>query len=67
MTEDFLSGNPERDAIINGDKRFDTESGEEIYPSLNFLPPTHFGYTPCLCAKSCETVCYEHLKKEGKL
>lgn len=67
MTEDFLSGTPERDAIINGDKRFDKESAKEIYPSLNFLPPTHFGYTPCLCAKSCETVCYEHLKKEGKL
>ena len=67
MPEDFLLGHPEREAILSGEKRFDSESAREIYPSLNFLPPTHFGYVPCLCARSCETVCYEHLKKEGKL
>ena len=67
MTEDFLKGDPEREAIINGEKRFDKESATKIYDSLSFLPKTHFGYVPCLCAKSCESVCYEHLKKEGKL
>ena len=67
MPEDFLSGDPEREAIINGEKRFDKESATAIYDKLSFLPKTHFGYVPCLCAKSCESVCYEHLKKEGKL
>ena len=67
MTEDFLAGNPEREAILNGDVRFDAEKAQEIYPHLQFLPATHFGYMPCLCGKSCETICYKHLKEEGIL
>lgn len=67
MTEDFLKDHPEREEILNGEKRFDAESAKNIYPSLNFLPKTHLGYVACLCGKSCETVCYEHLKEEGKL
>lgn len=67
VTEDFLKDHPEREAILNGEKKFDAESAKKIYPSLNFLPQTHLGYVACLCGKSCETVCYEHLKEEGKL
>jgi len=67
MNDDFLKDHPSREAIINGEARFDKESANEIYPSLKFLPNTHFGYVPCLCSKSCETVCYKHLKEVGKL
>ena len=67
MKEDFLAGNPEREAIVDGEKRFDSESAQAIYPKLNFLPKTHFGYVACLCGKACETVCYNHLKEIGKL
>ena len=38
-----------------------------IYDELKFLPATHFGYVPCLCGKSCEMVCYRHLKEVGVL
>lgn len=67
MKEDFLKDHPEREAILNGEKRFDSESAKEIYKDLKFLPATHFGYVPCLCGKSCETVCYHHLKEVGVL
>jgi len=67
MAEDFLKDHPEREAIVSGEKRFSWEEALEIYPYLRFLPPTHFGYMPCLCGKSCETVCYNHLKEAGKL
>lgn len=67
MTEDFLKDHPEREAILNGEKRFDSDSAKAIYDELKFLPATHFGYMPCLCGKSCETVCYNHLKEVGKL
>ncbi|MBQ7107990.1 MAG: 4Fe-4S binding protein [Clostridia bacterium] len=67
MTEETLKDNPEREAILNGEKRFDAESAKAIYPELNFLPDTQFGYVPCLCGKGCETACYHHLKEEGKL
>ena len=67
MTEDFLKGHPDREAIINGDMKFDKDLATEIYPKLNFLPQNGYGYIPCLCAKSCETVCYKHLKEIGKL
>lgn len=67
MTDECLKDHPEREAIVNGEKKFDKESAQEIYPHLNFLPKTHFGYLACLCGKSCETVCYNHLKEEGKL
>ena len=36
MTEEFLKGNPEREAILNGEKRFDAESAREIYKEMNF-------------------------------
>ena len=66
MTEDFLNGDPEREAIINGEKRFDAESARALYPKMNFLPQTQWGYAPCLCGKPCDTVCYEHLKNKRK-
>lgn len=67
MTESFLKDHPQREAILNGEERFDAEKAKAIYGKLNFLPATHFGYVPCLCGKSCEHVCYEHLKETGKL
>lgn len=67
MTENFLKDNPEKDGIINGEKRFDSESAQKIYGDLKFLPNTHFGYVPCLCGKKCETACYKHLKEVGVL
>lgn len=67
MTENFLKDNPEKDTIINGEKRFDSESAQKIYGDLKFLPNTHFGYVPCLCGKKCETACYKHLKEVGVL
>lgn len=67
MKDDFLSDDPEREQIINGDKKFDSESAKAIYAKLKFLPNTHFGYVPCLCGRKCETVCYKHLKEAGRI
>lgn len=67
MTDDVLKGHPEREAILEGEKRFDPASAIEIYPHLSFLPKTHFGYVACLCGKACEVVCYKHLKEEKKI
>ena len=64
MTDDFLKGHPEREAIINGEMRFDAESARKIYKELNFLPNTNWGYAPCLCNKACDVACYKHLKGE---
>ena len=64
MTDDFLKGNPERDAIINGEKRFDAESARELYKHIDFLPKTQWGYVPCLCGRKCDMACYKHLKGE---
>ena len=66
MKDDFLKDDPDREAILNGDKRFDSESARAIYPKLNFLPNTQWGYSPCLCARKCDEACYKHLReKEG--
>lgn len=62
MKDDFIKDNPEKEDIINGEKRFDKEEAEKIYPELRFLPETHFGYVPCLCGKKCELACRKHLK-----
>ncbi|MBR7112580.1 MAG: hypothetical protein IKC75_06665 [Clostridia bacterium] len=67
MTDDFLKDHPEREAILDGEKRFDAESAKALFPSLKFLPNTHLGYVACLCGKACEVACYKHLKEEGKL
>ncbi|OGV31990.1 MAG: hypothetical protein A2020_12020 [Lentisphaerae bacterium GWF2_45_14] len=64
MTKDFLSGNPEREAIVNGKKRFNAESARALYPELDFLPSRQSGYIPCLCGKKCNLTCYEHLKEK---
>lgn len=66
ITDDFLKNHPEREAILNGEKRFDSASAREIYPELNFLPRTQWGYAPCLCGKKCDIACYRHLKGELK-
>lgn len=65
--EDFLQDNPQREQILSGQAKFDKDSAPEIYDSLKILPNTHFGYVPCICGKSCETVCYKHLKEVGKI
>ncbi|MCQ2385437.1 MAG: hypothetical protein MJ078_02000 [Clostridia bacterium] len=61
MTDDFLKENPERDAVLKGEKVFDAESAREIYPELDFLPRTQWGYAPCLCGKKCDLACYQHI------
>ena len=61
ITEEFLKGNPEREAILNGEKRFDAESAREIYKEMNFLPNTQWGYSPCLCGRKCDIACYKHM------
>lgn len=61
MTEEFLKGNPEREQIINGEKRFDAISAREIYKKMDFLPKTNWGYSPCLCGRKCDIACYRHL------
>lgn len=66
MTDDFLKDDPEREAIINGDKVFDRESARAIYPKLDFLP-SQTGYSPCLCGRKCDMVCYKHLKEINAL
>lgn len=64
ITDNFLRDNPERDAILNGEKRFDAETARKIYKEMNFLPNTQWGYAPCLCGRKCDVACYKHLKGE---
>lgn len=61
LTEEFLKGDPEREQIINGEKRFDAISAREIYKKMDFLPKTNWGYSPCLCGRKCDIACYRHL------
>ncbi len=62
MTDEFLKGHPDREAIINGDFRFDAEAAREIYKEMKFLHNTQWGYSPCLCGRKCDIACYEHIK-----
>lgn len=64
ITDEFLKGHPEREAILNGQKRFDANSAREIYKEMNFLPNTQWGYSPCLCGRKCDIACYKHIKGE---
>ena len=61
ITDEFLKDHPNREAILNGDMRFDAVSAREIYPKLDFLPNTQWGYSPCLCGRPCDYACYQHL------
>lgn len=64
MTEEFLKNDPEREMIINGEKRFDSVSARELFGKMDFLPRTQWGYAPCLCGRKCDVACYRHLKGE---
>ncbi|MBE6613062.1 MAG: hypothetical protein E7632_11270 [Ruminococcaceae bacterium] len=62
MPADFLADDPEREAILSGEKRFDAVSARAIFPKLRFLPDTNWGYAACLCGKKCDIACWKHLK-----
>ena len=64
ITDEFLKDHLEREAILNGQKRFDAESAREIYKEMNFLPNTQWGYSPCLCGRKCDIACYKHIVGE---
>lgn len=66
MPADFLKDHPEREAILNGEKRFDSVSARALFKELDFLPKTNWGYAPCLCGRACDVACYRHLKGELK-
>ena len=66
ITDEFLKDDPEREKILNGAKRFDSESARAIFKKMNFLPNTQWGYAPCLCGKKCDVACFRHLKGEIK-
>lgn len=61
ITEEFLKGNPDREAILKGEKRFDAESARKLYRELDFLPSRSTGYAPCICGKKCDIACYKHI------
>ncbi len=67
MEDDFLKDYPEREEILQGMKRFDSQSARALYPHLDFLPSRQSGYTPCLCGKPCDIACYQHLKESGRI
>jgi len=67
LPEAFLHGHPEREAILNGEKRFTRESARALYPALDFLPSRQTGYIPCICGKACDVACYRHLKEKNLL
>lgn len=67
MTDGVLAGHPDREAILDGEKRFDRESARAIYPELQFMPIHLTNYAPCMCGKACDLACYRHLKESGKL
>ena len=67
MDGEFLAGNPEKEAIISGNKHFSKEEAREIYKKINFLPSKPTGYIPCICGKACDMACYRHLKEKGVL
>lgn len=64
ITDVFLKDDPEREAILNGEKRFDSQSARKLFGKMNFLPNTQWGYAPCLCGRKCDIACYRHLKGE---
>ena len=64
ITDGFLKDNPEREQILNGEKRFNSESAREVFKEMHFLPNTQWGYAPCLCGRKCDIACYKHLKGE---
>lgn len=64
MTEDFLKNDKDKEAVLSGQKRFDSVSAREIYKKMNFLPNTQWGYSPCLCGKKCDIACYKHIVGE---
>ena len=66
MSETFLNGEPRREAILNGDERFDAQKARAIYDQLQFLPDNS-GYEPCLCGRACDNACWRHLKEAGIL
>ena len=61
MTEEFLQGDANREAILNGDFRFTAETARALYPKMKFLPDTQWGYSACLCGRACDYACYNHL------
>lgn len=67
MTAAVLADEPDREAILAGEKRFDAASARAIYPKLDFLPYSINGYVGCLCGKACDRACYQHLERSGAL
>ncbi len=60
-TEAFLQDNPEKEAILNGEKHFEADSARTLYRQMKFLPDTQWGYSACICGRKCDIACYEHL------
>ena len=67
MTDEVIKDVPDREQILNGEKRFDAESARALYRELDFLPYSINGYVGCLCGKACDYACYRHLERSGKL
>lgn len=63
LTADTLRDEPGRDDILDGRRRFDSESARALYPRLDFLPSRPIGYAPCLCGRACDVACHNHLKE----
>ncbi len=67
MNETVLHGHPEREVILQGEKRFDRKEAEEVLSSLKLLPSTTYDYAACICGRACDIACYKHLEEKKLL
>jgi epoxyqueuosine reductase QueG len=67
MHDGVLKGHPDRESILNGEKKFTPEEVMSIYGELDFLPAPQYGYVPCLCGRKCDIACYRHLAEAGRI
>ena len=68
MPEDALETVPDREKILQGEKKISPEDAREILPQLMpFYPPMRHDYLGCICGRACDRACYIHLENKGLL
>lgn len=67
LAPDFLTGHPDREALLHGKKQLTMNEAKAYMAELNFYPPMKHAYATNVCGRACDRACYIHLEEKGVL
>lgn len=67
MPPDAYREFPNREEIMSGRAKLSPDEAKKVLDATDFYPPVKHAYMSSICARACDTACYQALERRGVL